>query len=850
MPIEALPQSTARAIGSTSTISDPSSIVKELLDNALDASATSIAIEITQDTVGLIQVKDNGHGIPQEDHKAVCKRGFTSKIRTVEDLRTLGGTSLGFRGEALASAAEMSGGLTVATRVDAEVVGSLLKYGRDGELLSTERTSHPIGTTVRISDLFRHIPVRRQTSIKDAKKTITKIRKMVQAYAMARPTTRLSFKLLKSKLESSNWMYAPGRDATLREAAMQVVGIELVSMCVIKEWPAQTEDNSSFRLVGMLPRPVTDFAPLNNKGQYISIDGRPMASGRGITQDILKLYKSHLRSLSHGDSTTITDPFLYLHFRCPGGVYDVNVEPLKDDVLFEDKTLVLSLVENLLQDTYGKFSNLRSSTSGPGEQVSPVRTAFDALLPAPRIEHTSSLPNAADSSAPPSVNIIPARPQPHYQSPPEHKTASARPSELFRGSKNIVSPSAVGRIHTTGQLQPSPRLRNGVITQIYPTSHHETTPHRTRGITAAGPGTLSPISNMDMNVPTLNSTSHSHLSSPATCPTQLSPTTPVRNQTQTHHKDRVRGHYDSGTIDAWFHRVTQASSPPENTRDQAEEDGGPSLSVLAQRRFGESASHTSALGLESNESQSPDTSPASKSPQVLAPTHVPRTKGSGRRKGLPVLEEWSAKIYADHNDSENLELQRALDFEIRKKAAVQERRMQLQTAGPSGNPNSPHKNRYISARSALASEPQPRVLIAGQDDIPSKPLAPVLNPHDPRAYLKRFLEAQEKDSANTSKLKRVASTKLPFEKIPVGHDLHNVMIERPAELPLLYNEFKLTSKEDSYTHTGDKENALTNLKTVDIELWTSRLTALVTAQYKAVKGTAAVDLHLDFSHLT
>jgi hypothetical protein len=156
----------------------------------------------------------------------------------------------------------------------------------------------------------------------------------------------------------------------------------------------------------------------------------------------------------------------------------------------------------------------------------------------------------------------------------------------------------------------------------------------------------------------------------------------------------------------------------------------------------------------------------------------------------------------------------------------------------------------MSARSALASEPQPRVLIAGQDDIPSKLLAPVLNPHDPRAYLKRFLEAQEKDSANTSKLKRVASTKLPFEKIPVGHDLHNVMIERPAELPLLYNEFKLTSKEDSYTHTGDKENALTNLKTEDIELWTSRLTALVTAQYKAVEGTAAVDLHLDFSHLT
>ncbi|KAL3449068.1 hypothetical protein BJX65DRAFT_55446 [Aspergillus insuetus] len=851
MPIEALPQSTARAIGSTSTISDPSSIVKELLDNALDTSASSISIEITQDTVGLVQVKDNGHGIPQEDHKVVCKRGFTSKIRTVEDLRALGGTSLGFRGEALASTAEICGGLTVATRVEAEVVGSLLKYGRDGELLSTERTSHPVGTTVRISDLFRHIPVRRQTSIKDAKKTITKIRKIVQAYAMARPTTRLSFKLLKARIETSNWMYAPGRDATLREAAMQVVGIEMASMCLIKEWPEQTGGNSGFRLVGLLPRPGIDFAALNNKGQYISIDGRPMASGRGITQDILKLYKAQLRSLSHGDSTTITDPFLYLHFKCPGGVYDVNVEPLKDDVLFEDKALVFSLVESLLQETYGGLSN--PSPSASGQEISPFRTAFDALLPAPHNEHTSFLPNPADSLAMPSVNVLPARPQPHYQSSSEPKTASARRSELFSRSRNIVSPHAVGRIDAAGQVQPSARLRNGVITQIFPASSHETTPHRARRITAAGPGTLSPISNMNISPPP-NNTSHSPLRSPAfvlpTGPTQPSPTTPVRNQTQNHQRDRVRGHHDNGTIDAWFQRITQASSPPENARDQPGEDGGPSLSVLAQQRFGEGASPTPSSGPDSSESPSPNTSPASESPQIPAPTQVPRTRGSGRHQGQPVLEQWSAKIYADHNDSQNPELQKALDFEIRKKAAVQERRMQLQTAGPPGEPNSPHKNRYISARAALASEPQPQVHLASQDDMPREPLAPLLNPHDPRAYLKRFLEAQEKDSANGAKLKRVTSTKLPLEKTPAGHNLCNVSIKRAAELPLICHELELTSKEGSYTQPGDKEIAFTDLKTYDIELWTSRLTALIKAQYKAVEETADLQLHLDFSHLT
>jgi DNA mismatch repair ATPase MutL len=135
MPITALPQATVRAIGSTSVISDACSVVKELLDNALDASATSIGIEISPNTVGVIQVKDNGHGIPSSDHPFVCTRTFTSKIQTVEDLRRLGGKSLGFRGEALASTAEVSGGVTVTTRVEAELVGSSIKYGRTGELI-------------------------------------------------------------------------------------------------------------------------------------------------------------------------------------------------------------------------------------------------------------------------------------------------------------------------------------------------------------------------------------------------------------------------------------------------------------------------------------------------------------------------------------------------------------------------------------------------------------------------------------------------------------------------------------------------------------------------------------------
>ncbi|GMG49451.1 unnamed protein product [Aspergillus oryzae var. brunneus] len=235
MPITALPPTTVRAIGSTSVIADPCSVVKELLDNALDASATSIGIEISSNAVDVIQVKDNGHGISSDDHALVCKRTFTSKIQTVEDLRTLGGKSLGFRGEALASAAEVSGGVTITTRVEAEMVGTSI---------NSQRASHPVGTTVRITDLFKHIPVRRQSALKSAVKTLARIKKLIQIYAMAQPSKRLSLKVLKAKNENNNWIYAPGRDAMITDAALKIAGTDVTSSCVLKKWPSEHNVNS------------------------------------------------------------------------------------------------------------------------------------------------------------------------------------------------------------------------------------------------------------------------------------------------------------------------------------------------------------------------------------------------------------------------------------------------------------------------------------------------------------------------------------------------------------------------------------------------------------------------------
>lgn len=134
--IAALPPTTVRQLGSSNVLRDPSSVVKELIDNALDARANAIFVELSTNSLDSIQVKDTGHGISAEDRPLVCRRYCTSKIRDFSDLDEIGGKWLGFRGEALASMAEMSGVLEVITRVEGEPVAARLKFGRDGELIS------------------------------------------------------------------------------------------------------------------------------------------------------------------------------------------------------------------------------------------------------------------------------------------------------------------------------------------------------------------------------------------------------------------------------------------------------------------------------------------------------------------------------------------------------------------------------------------------------------------------------------------------------------------------------------------------------------------------------------------
>ncbi|KZF26099.1 hypothetical protein L228DRAFT_257587 [Xylona heveae TC161] len=369
MPIHALSTDAISTISSSQVLTDSSSVVKELLENSIDALATSIAVEISADTVSTIQVNDNGQGISLEDRHHLCKRYHTSKIRDLADLKHVGCRSLGFRGEALASAAEMSATLHITTRTSRDVVATKTSFKRDGQVESMVPISHPGGTTVRIGGLFKHLPVRRQAALKCASKTLTKITRLMQAYALATPSVKLSLKVLQAKNAKADWSYVPQSDKTTAEdSVLRIFGKDLAHQCqyVARSWAvirngyserlssSHSEEQPQydcFKIAAIFPKRGADFRDINDKGQFVSVDSRPMSCARGPMKQILSLYKQYLH-MELSDKSKAKNPFLYLRIFCPEGIYDPNVEPAKDDILFENPSLLLSAVEELFRAAY------------------------------------------------------------------------------------------------------------------------------------------------------------------------------------------------------------------------------------------------------------------------------------------------------------------------------------------------------------------------------------------------------------------------------------------------------------------------------------------------------------------
>ncbi len=315
--IALLTQDTIDKIAAGEVVERPSSVVKELVENAIDAKATAITIEIKEGGISFIRISDNGCGIDKSEVPLAFLRHSTSKIRSVEDLLCV--SSLGFRGEALSSIAAVSR-VELITKTPESLTG--VRYQIEGSKeIALEEIGAPDGTTFLVKDLFYNTPARKKF-LKSAQTEGSYIADMVEKLALSHP--EISFKFIQNnqtKLHTSG-------NGNIKDLIYHVFGREISASLL----PVQLE-NDLFSVNGYIGKPVITRG--NRNYEIYFINGRYIKSNL-LSKAIEEAYKSFLMQHQY--------PFCVLYFEFKGESLDVNVHPTKMELRFDNNTEVYQLL--------------------------------------------------------------------------------------------------------------------------------------------------------------------------------------------------------------------------------------------------------------------------------------------------------------------------------------------------------------------------------------------------------------------------------------------------------------------------------------------------------------------------
>jgi len=355
-PIRELPDELISQIAAGEVVERPASVVRELLDNALDAGASQITVRLQAGGVRLISVEDNGCGILRSELPTALKRHATSKIASLADLESVG--TMGFRGEALAAICSIAE-VSLLTRVDtAEETHGWLLDGRSGELQPTARAT---GTTVEVRELFFATPARRKFLKTDATELAHCV-EAVRRHALAHP--EVGFSIWHDGKLVSQWRAVPGGGAgALRQRLADVLGEDFVAQAVPVEWPLDAPAESEgagtpqrLRVWGFAG--VPDAARSRSDWQFAYVNGRYVRD-KVITHAARSAYEDVL----HGQRQPVYALFVSLD---PTRV-DVNVHPTKIEVRFRDSREVHQGVRRAVESA---LAAPRSVTGGMALQTS------------------------------------------------------------------------------------------------------------------------------------------------------------------------------------------------------------------------------------------------------------------------------------------------------------------------------------------------------------------------------------------------------------------------------------------------------------------------------------------------
>ncbi|MGN0341573.1 MAG: DNA mismatch repair endonuclease MutL [Roseburia sp.] len=319
--IELLNQETIDKIAAGEVVERPNSVVKELVENAIDAGANAITVEIKEGGISLIRISDNGCGIEKDQIRLAFLRHSTSKIKSVEDLLTI--DSLGFRGEALSSIAAVSQ-VELITKTRDSFTGS--RYLIEGSKeISLEEIGAPDGTTFLVRNLFYNTPARKKF-LKSAQTEGNYIHELMQRMILSHPD--ISFKFIMNgqvKLQSSG-------NSNVRDIIYHIYGRD-----INRELLDFSYENKQYRVTGYIGKPQISRG--NRNYEIFYINGRFIRS-KLISKAIEDAYKPFMMQHQY--------PMTVLYFRMDSSLLDVNVHPTKMELRFSDQeALYYSLVEQI-----------------------------------------------------------------------------------------------------------------------------------------------------------------------------------------------------------------------------------------------------------------------------------------------------------------------------------------------------------------------------------------------------------------------------------------------------------------------------------------------------------------------
>lgn len=315
--IQVLDQVTIDKIAAGEVIERPASIVKELVENAIDAGADSVTVEIRDGGIDFIRVTDNGCGIPHDEVRSAFLRHSTSKIRSVEDLMHI--SSLGFRGEALSSIAAVTRTELITKTGDCEFGTRYVIEG--GKEVSLEETGAPDGTTFLVHQLFYNVPARRKF-LKTPMTEAGHVQDLLMHLALSHPEVAFLFKNNnQEKLRTSG-------NGKLKDVIYNIYGRDIAANLLDIDY-----EKSGLRITGYLGKPVITRG--NRNFENFFVNGRYVKSSM-ISKSLEDAYKDF--TMQH------KFPFAVLHFHVDGETIDVNVHPTKMELRFQRQQDVYNTV--------------------------------------------------------------------------------------------------------------------------------------------------------------------------------------------------------------------------------------------------------------------------------------------------------------------------------------------------------------------------------------------------------------------------------------------------------------------------------------------------------------------------